>query len=77
MPILSSILFTRKEIKRSYLAGLGPLTDVCFIHGSKSGSIVVYVQQADVDWNMAALTWIIWKVNTKRETLDYALFLRS
>lgn len=64
-------------MKRSYLAGLGPLTDVCFIHGSKSGSIVVDVQQTDVDRNMAALTWIIWKVkkaNTERETLDCALF---
>lgn len=45
--------------KQSYLARLGPLTDVGFVHGGEGGGVVVDVQQADVNWDMAALTRIV------------------
>ena len=53
-----------EAIKSLYLTSLGPLTDKGFIHSGKGRSVVIDVQQADVDWNMAALTRINWKANT-------------
>lgn len=55
-----------EEKKLQYLTSLGPLTDEGFIHGGKGGSVVVDVQQANIDGNMAALTRIIWKANTEK-----------
>ncbi len=53
-------------IKLLYLTSLSLLTDERFIHGGEGGSVVVDVQQADVDGNMAALTGIVWKANTAK-----------
>lgn len=51
-----------------YLTSLCPLTNKGFIHGGEGGSVVIDVQQVDVDQNMAALTLVIWKSNTNKSS---------
>lgn len=62
--LLSISVFQRQQ---SYLARLGPLTDVRLIHGGKGGRVVVDVQEADGNRHMAALTRIICKTNRQEE----------
>lgn len=61
---LSKTYHQDKKVRLQYLPSLGSLTDKGFIDGGKGGSVVVDVQQADVDRHMTALTGIIWKANT-------------